>query len=77
MNPMNSFRYNAAFFSERSLIGAPSRMYSPLSYSSRMPRMFSSVDFPDPDEPMIDTSSPAPTSRLTSFKTCSWCEPVS
>ena len=39
-------------------MGCPSKQYSPLQALSCMPRMWSSVDLPAPDGPMIETNSP-------------------
>ena len=39
------------------------RWYSPVQALSCMPRMWSRVDLPAPDGPMIDTNSPSFTSR--------------
>ena len=49
------------------LVGlAPLRRYSPRVGRSRQPRRERSVDFPDPEGPMIATASPSATDRLTS-----------
>ena len=37
--------------------------------------MFSKVDLPDPDEPMMETSSPSRMCRSTPFRTCTDCSP--
>lgn len=35
--------------------------------------MLSNVDFPDPEEPMIETNSPLSMLRLIPFSTCNGC----
>ncbi len=45
---------------------SPPNLYWPVVGMSRQPRMFMSVDFPDPDAPMTATNSPRSMRRLTS-----------
>ena len=50
------------------------RMYiSPESANSGRFRQRKNVDFPEPDGPMITTTSPGPTSRETLLSACNWC----
>ena len=53
-----------------------SRWYSPESYSSRMPNTLSSVDLPEPDEPMMLTNSPASMPSEMSLRTCKLLSPI-
>ena len=46
-----------------------SRSYVPLSEVSNIPRIFRSVDFPDPEEPIIATNSPSSTEKSIPFNT--------
>jgi hypothetical protein len=46
--------------SDRSFTSCPRIRYEPCVGRSMQPRMLSSVDFPEPDAPMIDQYSPAP-----------------
>ncbi len=48
--------------------GVPSRMYFPALGRSRQPMMFISVDFPEPDGPMMATYSLCSTMRSTPLK---------
>ena len=47
----------------------PSKLITPLSSSSRPVMHLSRIDFPDPEGPMIDNTSPFSTLREISFKT--------
>jgi len=49
---------SASSFLESVETSTPSKKYRPRVGRSKHPRMFISVDFPDPDGPMIATNSP-------------------
>jgi hypothetical protein len=51
-------------------------MYSPSLALSNIPKILSSVDFPDPEDPMIATNSPSSTLKLIPFRTCNEDEPI-
>jgi len=51
--PIRPFRIAARSSSERTETRVPSRRYSPEVGVSRQPRRFISVDFPEPEGPMI------------------------
>src|SRR6185312_89822 len=58
--------------SDSSASEAPSTRTSPELARSRPPIRLSSVDFPEPDGPMIDTISPRSTLTLTSSSATTW-----
>ena len=64
--PMTPFRISVRSFSLSVLTSFPFSMYEPSVGLSSSPRMFSRVDLPQPDGPMMATNSPAFTSRFTS-----------
>jgi hypothetical protein len=57
-NPIFALRTSARSFASRLDTSTPSKTYRPEVGRSRQPRRFISVDFPDPDGPMIATNSP-------------------
>ena len=68
---MPTFLRNASLSSLGSCTSNPSTVIEPawMSFSALMQRM--SVDFPDPEGPMMQITSPFMTSRLTPFSTSS------
>ena len=58
------------------LVDCPLIIRSPLVYWSRPPMMFSSVVFPQPDCPRIDTSSLSRNAMETPFRACTVSLPV-
>jgi HlyD family secretion protein len=60
--------FAASSFFQRPSTRTPSSAYDPDVGVSRHPIMFISVDFPEPDAPMIATSSPRVTFRSTSLR---------
>ena len=54
----------------------PSSRYSPTVGVSRQPSMFNSVDFPEPDVPMMVTNSPSPMENDTPRNACTVSSPT-
>src|ERR1700716_2198011 len=67
MNPTRRLRSPARSFSLSFVVSIPSKRYCPLVGRSRQPRIFNSVDFPEPDGPVIDSHSPRRNTRSTSI----------
>ncbi len=70
MKPIIRLRSSAARVSLRFRIRWPFKVYVPVSYVSSIPKIFSNVDFPDPDAPIIETISPFSISKSMPFNTC-------
>ena len=70
MKPMWRLRRPAACVADRLAMFSPARVYSPESKASNKPRIFRSVDLPEPEEPMMETISPVSTVMETSLRTC-------
>src|SRR5215510_6132652 len=66
MKPTRRLRNPARSFSPRVVVSMPSKRYCPPVGRSRQPRIFSNVDFPEPDGPVIDSHSPRHSTRSTS-----------
>ena len=64
-NPSSALRTFARAASEYDSTFRPFSVTDPFVGASRSPITWRSVDFPEPDGPMIDTNSPSATSRLT------------
>src|SRR3712207_2133042 len=74
MNPIDRLRNAAsAFASSANGSTSPTRTLPPLGASS-VPRMFNSVDFPDPLGPTIASRSPGESARFTPLSTTSGAE---
>src|SRR5690606_970870 len=69
MKPKCSRRNCASSSASSSDVARPEIRYSPSDGRSRQPRMFISVDLPEPDAPMIATISPRSMVRFTWFRT--------
>ena len=54
----------------------PSSRYSPLVGVSRQPSVFSKVDFPEPDVPMMVTNSPSRMVNETPRRACTVSSPT-
>ena len=67
-NPISSLRIRVRLLSEAEPISLPSKRMVPLVGVSRAPSSCSSVLFPDPLGPSIDTNSPGWMSRSTSWR---------
>jgi len=65
--PILRFRRLDSFASDIADTSSPSSQYSPRVGRSSAPRMFISVDFPEPDVPMIAQDSPSTTCKDRSF----------
>src|SRR5580658_10380803 len=76
-NPISLFRIYASSSSSRSLTRRPASQYFPALGESRHPMRFISVDFPDPEGPMIATYSPLRISRSIPLRACTCSEPIS
>src|ERR1035437_8085701 len=61
---MRLFLTTARSFSDMVLTSSPPRRYEPCVGMSRQPRMFMSVDLPEPDGPVIAMYSPSSTSSV-------------
>ena len=57
-------------------VSVPAMLYVPLVGVSSSPRMFISVDLPEPDCPMMATKSPFSMDRLMFLSTCTRFSPV-
>src|SRR5688572_27251651 len=66
----------ARCFGASAWIGCPMNTYSPAQAASCMPRMWSSVDLPAPEGPMIDTNSPGLMSTVIRRSTYVWPGPT-
>ena len=64
-NPILSFRSSESSSSSSFATSLPSKRYSPDVGVSSAPRMCMSVDFPDPEGPMMATKSPFPIPKET------------
>src|SRR5690606_36877633 len=69
MKPKCSRRNCASSSASSSDVARPEIRYSPSDGRSRQPRIFISVDLPEPDAPMIATISPRSMVRFTWFRT--------
>src|ERR1700754_990968 len=76
MKPILRPRTRACWSSVSLATSLPSSQYSPRLGTSRQPRMFISVDLPDPDEPITATYSPASTRRDTPRNACTVVSPL-
>ena len=65
MNPSFWFLILERSFSDAFVISTPSNVIVPLVGVSRIPIMFKSVLFPEPEGPTIAMNSPRPIVRLT------------
>ena len=70
MNPIAWFRIFARCPAVRLSTGSPSSRYFPDVGESSSPRIDSSVVFPHPDGPAIDTNSPLCTSSVIPDSAC-------
>jgi len=62
--------------SESFCTGVSSNKYSPSDASSKSPKIWSSVDFPEPEGPMIEINSPSLISRLMFRRTYVFPKPA-
>ena len=76
-NPILRLRMSDSSSDSRSAISMPSRQYFPIVGRSRHPNIFMSVDFPEPDWPMMATNSPLFMVRLMRFNPRTFSAPVS
>src|SRR5713101_7588022 len=67
----------ASSSSSRSLTSRPASQYFPELGESRQPIRFMSVDFPEPDGPMMATYSPLRISTSTPRRACTCSAPIS
>src|SRR5438309_1750200 len=75
--PSSMFRMCARSSSDKSLTFCPLSQYSPAVGVSRQPIRFISVDFPDPDGPMIATNSLRRIWKSTPRRACTTSPPMS
>ena len=81
LNPWNTkpsfwLRIAASSFLPSPSTRAPSSVYDPDVGVSRQPSRFISVDLPEPEAPMMASSSPRLTARSTAHKACTAFVPL-
>src|SRR5208282_667522 len=67
----------ASSSSSKSLTRRPASQYFPALGESKHPMRFISVDFPEPEGPMMATYSPLRICRSTPLRACTFSEPIS
>ena len=75
-NPIRRLRTRASCRSVNRLTSTPSSRYRPEVGMSRHPRMFISVDLPEPDEPMMARYSPRRTVNDIPRSACTSVSPI-
>src|SRR5579864_7931427 len=70
MKPISRLRMRARSDRSRFATGRPFNSYRPSDGESSKPRIASSVDFPQPEGPAIETNSPRSMSRWTPARAC-------